>query len=701
MKKARSYAFAALAFGSLAVAGHAGTSYPTPTPETAAAAATPTPTPPAPPADDPRSRREQALLKLLEGQRHTWKSQRLQTQAGRANSMRLAKAAFQKAVEIDPTLAEGHTALAELAVSLPPVDLDEGIRFASLAVEIDRQNFGGNRMLARLYTIKSRLNNGTLNTEFAGRAIASWREVARLDPRNAEAWAFLTAFAEGRNAPGEQIDALRKWVSAAVPIDVQFYGRVMGGGASLTPESANVKLAAALAKNGKKDEAATILGAVIADDSDNAEAISLLGEILDSTQGEAATRAVASLQQAVFANPGNISLVRMLARLQARLGRLEDAAALLKRHIAALNKAEGPERSLLFVTLAEIYLEKDRYDDAISSFENALTARGIGSTAALRNEDREFALYVFEKLIHINKLADRPAAVKSVIERARKILARDDLFPDRQMILHLQGSGDRKAALALVRSVRERRMTDTGLVRLEASLLADMGLVDEAVELVRNSKSANVGPPQITGGNGPDPVSVVVPPTDDFSNLLFISNLYVRANRGKEAIETANQAFAVANGKERKQIARIALATALEMTGDAAAAAKTLREVLTQVPGNPIALNNLGYFMVEREENLNEALEMIKQAFQIDPTNPTYLDSLGWAYFKLGKLDEAKKYLSDAVRADVDSSTIYEHLGDVYREQKELGRARWAWGRALRLAVSPAEIERLKKKLAK
>jgi len=45
------------------------------------------------------------------------------------------------------------------------------------------------------------------------------------------------------------------------------------------------------------------------------------------------------------------------------------------------------------------------------------------------------------------------------------------------------------------------------------------------------------------------------------------------------------------------------------------------------------------YFLVERGENLPEALDLIQRAIAIDPTNPSYLDSLGWAYFRQGRLD--------------------------------------------------------------
>jgi Tfp pilus assembly protein PilF len=186
---------------------------------------------------------------------------------------------------------------------------------------------------------------------------------------------------------------------------------------------------------------------------------------------------------------------------------------------------------------------------------------------------------------------------------------------------------------------------------------------------------------------------------DDFTNYLFISNLYSQARRGKEAIESANQAFSLARDDERRQIAKLTLATAQQTSGDYVSAEETLRQILRQTPDNPFALNNLGYFLLERGKNFDEAFEMIQKAVKIDPTNPSYLDSLGWAYFKLGKYVEAEGYLKEAAGIDPTSLAINEHLGDVYQKSGKTNLARNAWQKALNLATDVSDVNRLKMKL--
>jgi Tfp pilus assembly protein PilF len=121
--------------------------------------------------------------------------------------------------------------------------------------------------------------------------------------------------------------------------------------------------------------------------------------------------------------------------------------------------------------------------------------------------------------------------------------------------------------------------------------------------------------------------------------------------------------------------------------------------VLAKDPDNATALNNLGYFLVEHNERLPEALEMIKRAIKAEPTNSSFLDSLGWAYFKLGQLEEAELNLADAARRDNTSATIQEHLGDIYQKQGKPEQARAAWQKSLKLLNEGEQASRIKMKL--
>ena len=235
------------------------------------------------------------------------------------------------------------------------------------------------------------------------------------------------------------------------------------------------------------------------------------------------------------------------------------------------------------------------------------------------------------------------------------------------------------------------------MLRLEATLLTEMGQVDSAVELIK--KRIETGKSNPTGEQTDEKRSAAPRLDDDFSNYIFISQLYSNAHRGAEAATTADKAFEVAGTDDRKQIARLMSATAKQTAGRFADAESILRDLLKQSPGNPIALNNLGYFLVERGEKLPEALDLIQRALAIDPTNPSYLDSLGWTYLKLGKTDDAIAKLEQAARLDATSATIHEHLGDAYRKKGNFEQAKDAWRKAAIFMTNSPDIARVKEKL--
>lgn len=379
--------------------------------------------------DASRKRREQAYVKLLEGQRYIWQLSRTRSAAGVVSYTKSAKQAFQKAVELDPTLAEGYTALANLAKNTPPYDIDESMLFAGIAAKIDPNNFGAHLVLAQLYTYKSRLNRSALDPAYAQKAIAEWKEIARLDPRNAEAFAFLSEFYGSLKQKTERIAALRSWLSAATPISDGFYGRVFQTDgndpqtASLAPQAATVKLGKALLEDKQIHEAVEVLSRAVSEEPENAEAIQLLSLAVQSADNNSVETAVQSLQQAVFANPDNPAISLLLAQVQSRTGKVDDAVKILRDASVKFADKDKVASADLQVALADIYGESNRVDEAAAVYQDALTTRGIVvKNNVLPDADRSFAAQVFEKLVNLYKKANRPGDAKAATERAKLIL---------------------------------------------------------------------------------------------------------------------------------------------------------------------------------------------------------------------------------------------------------------------------------------
>lgn len=382
----------------------------------------------------PSEQRRQAYEKLLEAQRFiwNWNINRQRSPSTAASNARFAKQALQAAIEFDPALAEGYTALAELAKNTSPYKIDDAILLASIAVKIDADNFGSHQILAQLYTFNSKLNRGVLDPNLTLKAINEWKEVARLDPRNAEAFAFLSELYARTNKTEASIEALKNWLASAAPLNNGFYGRIFQG-ENLAPEAASVKLGAALIKAGQNREAVKILSRAVADDPEDAEAVELLSRALENADTDSARAAVQALQQAVFANPENSALIFLLAEVQARTGKINDAAKIITEATAKLVVTDKISAANLQVTLGDIYSQASRFDEAVSSYQNALTVRGVVENEPVLDGERDFAIRVFDKIIDTYKKAKRPADANAAIERARALLGKTDLFADKKI----------------------------------------------------------------------------------------------------------------------------------------------------------------------------------------------------------------------------------------------------------------------------
>jgi tetratricopeptide (TPR) repeat protein len=121
----------------------------------------------------------------------------------------------------------------------------------------------------------------------------------------------------------------------------------------------------------------------------------------------------------------------------------------------------------------------------------------------------------------------------------------------------------------------------------------------------------------------------------------------------------------------------------LDAKGDAAGAERSLRELLARDPKDATALNFLGYMFAERGARLDEAVDLVQRALKIEPDNPSFLDSLGWAYFQQGRLDLADRPLTDAAAKLPNSSVVQDHLGDLRFKQGRYAEAAAAWERSL------------------
>lgn len=142
------------------------------------------------------------------------------------------------------------------------------------------------------------------------------------------------------------------------------------------------------------------------------------------------------------------------------------------------------------------------------------------------------------------------------------------------------------------------------------------------------------------------------------------------------------------------------LGSVYERADDRKSAEAAFLAVLARKPDHAPSLNYLGYMWADGGEHLERAHEMLTRAVGQDPNNGAYVDSLGWVYFRLGKLDLAEKYLTDATKLLPRDATVHEHLGDVLAKRGDMPRALKSYQTALDLDPESKDVSKIRSKIA-
>jgi Flp pilus assembly protein TadD len=172
--------------------------------------------------------------------------------------------------------------------------------------------------------------------------------------------------------------------------------------------------------------------------------------------------------------------------------------------------------------------------------------------------------------------------------------------------------------------------------------------------------------------------------TGDFESRINLADLLKADEKYAEAVEVMNGVIADAKPQPDWRL-YYSRGTALERINRWPEAEADLKAALKQQPNEPELLNYLGYSWIDRGEHLQEALAMVQKAVASDPRSGAMVDSLGWAYYRLGDYKKAVERLEEAVELEAGDPEINNHLGDAYWRVGRKDEAQFQWRRVLTL----------------
>ena len=170
----------------------------------------------------------------------------------------------------------------------------------------------------------------------------------------------------------------------------------------------------------------------------------------------------------------------------------------------------------------------------------------------------------------------------------------------------------------------------------------------------------------------------------------------------REAVEYYTRAIALIDKPEAKHWSYYyARGTSYERLKKWPLAEADLQRALQLSADQAMVLNYLGYSWIDQNRNLKQGLALIEKAVKQKPDDGYIVDSLGWAYYRLGNFKEAAKHLERAVELRPEDPILNDHLGDAYWRVGREREARFQWDQALTLKPEPEDAEKIKKKLQK
>jgi tetratricopeptide (TPR) repeat protein len=603
------------------------------------------------------------------------------TNYGRPEYATQAIEEYKLALQADPNSRDLSTGLADMYFKIGRIR--DAVLEAQDLVKRDPSNLEAHKLLGRIYLRSlGDMDQGAQTDQMLKQAVAEYERIVELEPGNVEDHLLL-----GRlySANHEQMKAKAQF-EAAHKIEPD-------------SEDAVLNLARIYAEQGQFNEAIDLLSSVPADHRTPKLELAL-GGIYDQRMDT--KNAIDAYRRSLALEPDNLDAERSLAQDLLANNQTEEAMKIYQDIAAA-----DPQDPVAYIRMSEILRRSGKYDEALATlkkakalvsdsleitYNEALIDDSLGRlddaatalqkmVAATDHTDGQYSdaeksnrVLFLDRLANVyreqNKTDEAAAIYRQMIALGGDLAVRGYQF----LIETYQEAHEQPKALAAAQEGADKFPKKLDLKLALASQMADSGQADAALKLVHGLLNGS--------------------PTDR-EVYLQLGSMNTRLHRYAEATAALDQAEKLTTSKDEQVFLDYYRGENFDRQKNEAAAEQQFRKILAIDPNNSLALNYLGFMFADHGVKLEEAVTLLKRAIELDPQNGAYLDSLGWAYFKLGQYQQAEEDLQQAILRLPQDPSLHDHLGQIYEKTDKLKQAAAQWEIAQKLyrITNPADYE--------
>lgn len=361
-------------------------------------------------------------------------------------------------------------------------------------------------------------------------------------------------------------------------------------------------------------------------------------------------QALGELQKMRELHPGNLSTLHTISQFYLELGREDEAKEVLFEA-----RDRNPNDTNTLILMAEIFIKNNEWKELGDTF--VMMVKNPLINPPQKMELVRFMMVKYQNEPEKEILAEQTRIVVEALsdeepDYAPAQLAAADYF--------LQNNEMEKALTSLERATESNpKQAEAWAQRIQ--LLFTLGRYQEVVEL---SDRANEHAP------------------DNAFIQFFTGASYMFEGKHEQAETWLENATTAPSRRNFRSAIYGTLGDVKQELDKWEETVDAYERALRLDPDNSTALNNYAYYLSVREENLEEALKMATKAAESDPQNPSFLDTLGWVYFKMENYEEARNYIQQSINSGDASAEVFEHMGDVHEALGNDEQAREWWKKA-------------------